>query len=216
MQMKMSKLEKRFVNSPGHSVQVGKHAEELLRRIDFHAGQRYLDLGCGNGAAPIYLAAKYGLNVTGVDVDPAQISAAETQSLGMRNARFCTLDGTELPFEDAEFDIVATNKVMHHIPNWRDAFSEMVRVLRPGGYLIYSDLICPGWLADVVDALVKRQAGFPTKVGLEALVNKHRLRIHDFSPSPVQIEAIFQRQGITQSSFDQNAQEFGMGDKEVG
>ena len=57
--MKMGKFEKLFVNSPSHSQQVSQHAEKLLNLIDFKAGQKYLDVGCGNGAAPIYLAQKY-------------------------------------------------------------------------------------------------------------------------------------------------------------
>jgi SAM-dependent methyltransferase len=191
--MKMSKVEKIFVNSSSHSAQVSKHAEQLLRRINFQAGQGYLDFGCGNGAAPIYLARQYGLKVTGVDVDPAQIQAAEEQSFSMDNVRFCTLDGRELPFDDGEFDIVATNKVMHHIPNWQGALAEMVRVLRPDGYLIYSDLVYPRWLAAFASALVKHHAGFPTKIAIEAQAREHRLRKLYFSPSAVQVEAIFQR-----------------------
>lgn len=65
----------------------------------------------------------------------------------MNQARFLTLDGTKLPFEDSEFDLVATNKVMHHVPRWREAVAEMIRVLKPGGYFICTDLVYPGWLA---------------------------------------------------------------------
>jgi len=67
--MKMSRLKKAFVNSSSHSQQVSKYAEMLLHRIKFGAGESYLDVGCGNGAAPLYLAQKYNLNVTGIDVD---------------------------------------------------------------------------------------------------------------------------------------------------
>lgn len=191
--MKMSMVEKRFVNSSSHSVQVSEHAEKRLKQISFEAGQTYLDVGCGNGAAPIYLAQKFGLAVTGVDVDPDQIQAAEELGIGVNGALFYVLDGTQLPFDDGAFDIVATNKVMHHVPNWQDAFAEMVRVLRPGGYLIYSDLVFPRWLATISGALIKRQAGFPTRDAIEALVSKHQLRKITYSPSAVQVEAIFQR-----------------------
>lgn len=191
--MEMSKIEKMFVNSSSHSSQVSEHAEKLLRQVHFEAGQRYLDVGCGNGAASIHLAQKFGLTATGIDVDPAQIQVAQKLSAGMNNVRFRTLDGTQLPFDEGSFDIVATNKVMHHVPNWQDAFAEMVRVLRPDGYLIYSDLVYPRWLARIAGPLIKQQAGFPTKAAIEALVSRHQLRKVTFSPSAVQVEAIFQR-----------------------
>ena len=78
--MKMTNLEKTFVNSTTHSRQVSSYAERLLQFTQFKAGQRYLDVGCGNGAAPIHLARKYELQVTGIDVDPEQIRRAEAQS----------------------------------------------------------------------------------------------------------------------------------------
>lgn len=78
--MKMSNLEKQFVNSPSHSRQVSHQADRLLKLTQFNAGQNYLDVGCGNGAAPIYVAQKYQLNVTGIDVDPDQIKLARQNS----------------------------------------------------------------------------------------------------------------------------------------
>lgn len=78
--MKMTNLEKIFVNSPRHSLQVSQHAEKLLKLVEFKAGQKYLDVGCGNGAAPIYLARRYHLDVTGIDVDSDQIRLAQAHS----------------------------------------------------------------------------------------------------------------------------------------
>ena len=83
--MKMSKFEKMLVNSPGHSNQVSRHAESLLERISPKVGQSYLDVGCGNGVAPIHIATTYHLQVTGVDVDPDQIREAKKRSAGMDN-----------------------------------------------------------------------------------------------------------------------------------
>lgn len=188
--MKMTRLEKLFVNSPGHSQQVSRHAEKLLKRVDFQAGQKYLDVGCGNGAAPIYLAQKYGLKVTGVDVDPDQIRLAETQSQGLRHARFLTVDGRQLPFEPEEFDLVATNKVMHHIPHWQEAVAEMIRVLKPGGYFIYADLVYPGWLAAIGQIITRNSAGFPTSRAMDSLLAQHHLAKLYGSTSLVHYEVV--------------------------
>jgi ubiquinone/menaquinone biosynthesis C-methylase UbiE len=190
---KMGKIEKLFVNSPSHSRQVSRHAEKLLRLVEFRAGQRYLDVGCGNGAAPVYLAQNYPLEVTGVDVDPDQIRAAKKQGEGVANARFLTIDGTQLPFEDGDFDIVSTNKVTHHIPNWEAMFVEMIRVLKTEGYFIYSDLVYPGWLAAVGKAVAGNHAGFPTIGALQRLIEQGHLSPVHLSTSFGHYEAVFRK-----------------------
>jgi len=191
--MKMGKLEKLFVNSPNHSRQVSQHAERLLNLIDFKAGQKYLDVGCGNGTAAIHLAQKYHLDVTGIDVDPGQIRLAEEQSQELDNACFLTIDSTQLPFEDGQFEIVFTNKVTHHIPDWEGALAEMIRVLKPNGYLIYADLIYPNWLAAIGQAVVRNQAGFPTSSALNSIFEQHGLAKIHVSRTWGHYEAVLQK-----------------------
>jgi ubiquinone/menaquinone biosynthesis C-methylase UbiE len=145
--MKMGQLEKFIVNSASHSRRVSRHAEKMLQFAAVRPGQSYLDVGCGNGAAAIQIAKKLGLDVTGVDVDPDQIQAAKDAAGDLPNVQFLTADATRLPFNDREFAVVTTNKVTHHLPNWEIAVEEMIRVLRPNGYLVYGDLLFPvGWL----------------------------------------------------------------------
>ena len=191
--MKMGNFEKLFVNSASHSRQVSQHAERLLKLIEVEAGQKYLDVGCGNGAAAINLAQKYHLDVTGIDVDPDQIRLAEAHSQGLANARFLTIDGTRLPLEDGQFDIVFTNKVTHHIPNWEEAIVEMIRVLKPDGYLIYADIIFPGWLAAVGQAVVKKSAGFPTGNALNAIFEQANFAKIHRSRSLMHYEIVLQK-----------------------
>lgn len=191
--MKMAKFEKLFVNSASHSQQVSRHAERLLQIAGWEAGQKYLDVGSGNGAAAIHLARTHGLEVTGIDVDPDQIEIARANSAGLPQARFMTVDGTQLPFEDEEFDLVFTNKVTHHIPDWERALAEMLRVLKPGGRLIYSDLVFPGWVAAVGQTLVPNLAGFPTGSALDSLAERYGLEQIHLSKSPVHYEGVFRK-----------------------
>jgi ubiquinone/menaquinone biosynthesis C-methylase UbiE len=143
--MKMTALEKHFVNSPGHAAKVAGRAQALLGRCAIQPGQHYLDVGCGAGAAARSIAQTRPLDVTGIDVDPDQIQTAESGP-ARPNLHYLTMDATALQFRDAQFDIVATSKTLHHIPNWRGAFREMVRVLREGGYLVFTDFALPPWL----------------------------------------------------------------------
>jgi sterol 24-C-methyltransferase len=106
--MKMGRFEKLFVNRLSRSRRVTEHAEKMLRLVGFAPGQSYLDFGCGNGAAAVYLASRHGLDVTGIDVDPEQIEAARAMSKETTKARFLTVDGTRLPFGGNKFDFVAT------------------------------------------------------------------------------------------------------------
>ncbi len=198
--MKMTILEKQFVNSPNHSQRVSHHAETMLKRVNFKAGQTYLDVGCGNGAAPIHIAQSYQLNVTGLDVDPAQIQQAEALSQGLKNVCFLTINGLQLPFEDNEFDIVSTNKVTHHIPDWECALAEMVRVLKPNGYFIYSDLVFPPWIAALGRLIAKNYVGFPTSKALDSFVEKHHLAKIYLAKARLSYEAVLQKRPISRKS----------------
>ena len=190
--MKMGNFEKHFINSADHRRRVARNAENMLQYVDWEDGGRYLDFGCGVGAAPIHLARNYPLDVTGVDVDPEQIQIARTASSEISNVRFLTNTGTSLPFDDHAFDIVATNKVMHHIPNWIDALEELHRVLAPGGYLIYSDLVYPTFLANIGSALLSNRGGFPTKDEISAFLSERSYsRIH-LSSGGLQFAGVFQ------------------------
>lgn len=194
--MKMGKLEKQFVNSDSHSQRVSKRAERLLRYTRLEPGVKYLDVGTGNGAAPIYMAQKYDLEVTGVDIDLQQIETAESNSAGMPNVHFFTIDDTQLPFADETFDTVSAFKVTHHIPNWEDAVAEMLRVLKPQGYFIYVDFVFSEWLASLIQRIVKDKAGVPTLPALNLLLADNNLSpIHQSKPF-IHYEGVFQKKSL--------------------
>ena len=190
--MKMTAVEKLFVNSSGHAVRVAGHAESLLERIELQPGWRYLDVGCGVGAAAREIAESRPLAVVGVDIDPDQIEAARSSG-ALSNLQFQVMDATRLKFGDEEFDIVATSKTTHHIPNYERALAEMVRVLRPGGYLIYTDLTVPGWLAEVGRRLLPVM-GFPSERALDTFATEAGLSPVFRSRSFVELDKIWQKQ----------------------
>lgn len=191
--MKMGALEKVFVNSGARSGRVGRRARKLMALAEARPGQRYLEIGCGNGAAAVCLARELSLDVTGVDIDPDQIREAERRSARMDHVRFLAHDGAQLPFENNAFDIVLTFKTTHHISNWEDALSEMFRVLKPTGYFVYHDFTCPGWVAAIGRRVAAAKAGFPTKGGLDTFIREKGLSIVHRSRSFVHYEFVLRK-----------------------
>jgi ubiquinone/menaquinone biosynthesis C-methylase UbiE len=164
--LRMTNIEKRFVNGIGHSRSVAEAAVRRLRRVPVERGWSYLDVGCGNGAAALLVAETFGVRAVGVDVDPQQIALARTAAGDRADALFMTADATCLPFDDERFDVVASNKATHHVPGWSSALAEMRRVLKPHGYLVYGDLKAPSWLAWILKPLAG-QAGVFTEADLD-------------------------------------------------
>jgi ubiquinone/menaquinone biosynthesis C-methylase UbiE len=187
--MKMRRFEKRFVNSDVHSNRVAEQAQQLVGTANPKPGQQLLDVGCGNGAAAIGLANTFGLVVTGIDVDTEQIQAAAAAANGLAAARFLAADATRLPFADGEFDVVYSNKTTHHIREWTRALTEMTRVLKPDGHLVYSDFVAP---------LGHR---LPTRRALNRLAAQHGLQTVRRSGSLVHYTRVFRKANTTPRSF---------------
>jgi len=105
---------------------------------------RVLDVGCGIGGPARSLAATFGCKVTGVDLSPAFIDAANylTQRCGLSNkVTFQVGNALQLPFEDAGFDIIFLQHVAMNIPDRSALYLEVARVLRSGGRFVTYDLV---------------------------------------------------------------------------
>jgi ubiquinone/menaquinone biosynthesis C-methylase UbiE len=101
-------------------------------------GARVLEVGCGPGHLSIRLARQHGLEVTGLDLDPAMIQRARTNvdRLGdgdERRPSFLVGDVASLAFPDGSFDRVVSTLSMHHWADPAAGLAEIGRVLRPGG-----------------------------------------------------------------------------------
>ena len=72
--------------------------------------------------------------------------------------RYCVEDAANLSFQDASFDLVVSQNVFHHIPEWKTATKEIARVLRAGGYFIWLDLAFPKLIRTLFQPLVKNQS----------------------------------------------------------
>lgn len=108
-------------------------------------GARALEVGCGPGHLSILLARQHGLDVTGLDLDPAMIERARANAdrRGNGNDRrpsFLVGDVASLAFPDGSFDLVVSTLSMHHWADPPAGLAEIGRVLRPGGRALVWDL----------------------------------------------------------------------------
>ena len=114
---------------------------EMAKLAELHEGMEVLDLGSGVGGPARMLAAEYGCMVTGVDLvqEYCDIATNLTEMVGLGDkAKFVQGDVTQLEFEDNSFDVVWTEHVTMNIQDKPKMFSEIHRVLKPGGrYAFY-------------------------------------------------------------------------------
>jgi len=103
---------------------------DLARRVLARAGERILEIGCGEGANLHHLR-DAGAVRFGVDYSGAKTAFARRAT----DAHTVTADATRLPFADGSFDAVLIRDVLHHIRDVDGVLGEARRVLRRGGRL---------------------------------------------------------------------------------
>jgi arsenite methyltransferase len=108
------------------------------------AGERVLDLGCGAGTDSLVAAQMVGSSgsVVGIDMTPAMLAKARRAAaeLGVTNADFVEGEVESLPFPDDSFDVVISNGVIDLVPDKDAVYSEIYRVLAPGGRIQIADV----------------------------------------------------------------------------
>jgi SAM-dependent methyltransferase len=117
----------------------GTAATDALVALCHIDGRAYvLDVGCGAGITPRYLAQTVGCRVAGIDISPRMIGWAQRRVRRARTDDHVTLgvaDAQRLPFADGTFDAVICESVTAFVPDKPRAVAEYARVTRPGGYV---------------------------------------------------------------------------------
>ena len=106
-----------------------------------------LDVGTGTAQIPIELCNRTKhCQVTAIDLAQGMLNLAQqnVDAAGFENrVQLELIDAKQLRFESDSFDAVISNSIVHHIPKPISVFSEMNRVLKPGGFLLIRDLLRP-------------------------------------------------------------------------
>jgi len=121
-------------------------SEELAHSIDLK-GAHVLDVGCGLGGPCRLLADELGCQTTGIDLSKEHIRTATQLSRLVKlddKTTFVVGNATQLPFNDNTFDAVWTQHVQMNIPDKEKFYTEIFRVLKPGGHFLYYDIFKSG------------------------------------------------------------------------
>jgi demethylmenaquinone methyltransferase / 2-methoxy-6-polyprenyl-1,4-benzoquinol methylase len=106
-------------------------------------GRRAADLACGTGDIALLLGDR-GARVIGLDITPRMLALARQKPwAGRAPPAFVLGDMSDLPFEDASFDVVTTGYGLRNVPQLTRAVQEVARVLRPGGMFLSLDFNRP-------------------------------------------------------------------------
>lgn len=141
--MRMNAAETALMNNPVRAAIQRRYEGRLLQRLGGRTpGARVLEIGCGRGVGTGIIVERFGAHhVVAADLDPAMIDVARSRLTERERQVALTLgDAEHIAAPDAAFDAVFDFGIIHHIPDWRAAVTEVHRVLRPGGRFFFEEV----------------------------------------------------------------------------
>ncbi|CAG8843034.1 29978_t:CDS:2, partial [Racocetra persica] len=115
---------------------IARHEHYLAMQLNVKPNMKILDVGCGVGGPAREIAQFTGAHVTGINNNDYQISRARktVERLGLKNKpEFVKGNFMSLPFEENSFDAVYAIEATCHSPVLEEVYSQVFRVLKPGG-----------------------------------------------------------------------------------
>lgn len=142
--MKLNAIEKTLMNNPLRAFLQRYYEANLLKRMGGDTeGLRVLEIGCGRGVGTEIIFTHFGAReVHAFDLDPDMVTRAQQRlsRLPPQLLRLFVGDAAAIDEEDASFDAVFDFGIIHHVPEWQQAVSEVFRVLKPGGRFFFEEV----------------------------------------------------------------------------
>ena len=138
--------------------------QELISLCAIKTNDLVLDVGCGVGVTPVKLVEQLNCRIVGVDLEPKMIFRAKMRARRAEMAAqtaYLPASALQLPFNNNSFDAVIAESVLSFVPDKEQALAEMIRVLKPGCVVAFTEAI---WLRAPEPeqiAVLSRAAGLP-------------------------------------------------------
>jgi SAM-dependent methyltransferase len=130
-----------------------KDAQAFYERLDVPPGARLLDVACGSGQLAL-IAARDGVNVTGIDIAENLISRARARAEAQHlPVLFEVADAEALPFLDESFDVVVSLIGAMFAPGPERVADELIRVCVPGGTIAMANWTSAGFVGQMFKAI---------------------------------------------------------------
>ncbi len=111
----------------------------IVKNLPDLNGKQILDVGCGTGELLNEIEKIYPQSsCIGVDISEEMLHKANDKN---KNIKYLVADVHNLPFDDNTFDFVLNTISFHHYVSPQSALNEMIRVLKPGGYIYILDSV---------------------------------------------------------------------------
>jgi cyclopropane fatty-acyl-phospholipid synthase-like methyltransferase len=152
-----------------------KLTDFFIPQMQARPGQHILDVGCGAGQATVRLAWATGAHVTGITLSPVQRDVATelAQAAGVADrVRFEVADAMAMPFAPASFDMAWAIESPIHMPSRLQMFQNLVRVVRPGGRVMITDVVLAHPLAPEQAAVIRSMFNIEQVGSLEEYITQ--------------------------------------------
>jgi ubiquinone/menaquinone biosynthesis C-methylase UbiE len=141
--MKLNWAERWVVNNPLRVYQQQLELFFLKKKIKLHHRASILEIGCGRGAGAVLILNEFQPSLLhAFDLDISMIYKAKKR-LSLEEKKRILLsvaDIVQMPYKNHLFDAIFVFGVLHHIPHWREALTEVSRILKPGGVFVFEEL----------------------------------------------------------------------------